>query len=110
MGNKILFRHRPGKAPIQTDEVNENQTVQFYCDVPFSVEFKSESAQNSLETNEDEWDAPNGLEPLTFNSSPTANGKSHRIKIKLKDIPLDGFDYSVIVDGHRLDPRVVPPH
>ena len=111
MENKIFFQSREDKEPIQVNEVNEHRTVKFYFDEPFSIIFKSGSVVGHWEVNSDYgWEAPEEKEtPVKFSSSLTSDGKAHRIKIKLKDLPEDGFDYTVVTARGSLDPRVVPP-
>ena len=101
MENKIFFQSKEDKKPIQVNEVNE----------PFSIIFKSGSVVGHWEVNSDYgWEAPEESEtPVKFSSSLTSDGKAHRIKIKLKDLPEDGFDYTVVTARGSLDPRVVPP-
>ncbi len=106
MGNKISFTDTEN-GPVQEDEVNESQTVKFYCNVPFAIEFEESFNPDHWEENlPDGWQRP--VDDLRrFESSP--HGNAHRIKIKFNDLPPDGFKYVVFTENGRLDPRVVPP-
>lgn len=108
MDNKIMFSDL-GRGPIQENEVNENQTVKFYCNIDFSLIFGSDfENQYRDDTPEQGLTAPKGNgRQVVFPAEP--HGDKYRVKIKFKNVPYTGFKYIVRTTNGDLDPRVVPP-
>jgi hypothetical protein len=108
MANKILFGDN-GNGPVQEDEVNEKQTVKFYCNVDFSIIFESRLKDKHLESSsKTRLTAPNRKnQDVVFPADPHEGG--YRVKIKFRDVPEEGFKYIVRTANGDLDPRVVPP-
>jgi len=111
MSNKIYFQYKKDKGPIQVDEVSKKKTLRFYCEEPFSILFENQGVTDYLDEDPSLGvDAPRpGVIPVTFDSKQTGGQEDYRIKIKFKDLPQGGFDYTVRIRGEDLDPRVVPP-
>ena len=107
MANNIYFQDTY-QGPIQVDEINESQMVRFCCNVEFSIIFKSDSASDCLDFNSKEEMDERADGPLVeFNSH--FDEKEHVIKLKFKNLPQGGQDYTVKTERGELDPRVVPP-
>ena len=104
MTKTVFFRSRGALGPIQTDEIDESREVKLVCDTEFSIDFKSEGAEKYIDYGAST--RPVEEYALTFES---VERRWYEIRIKFKEVPPEGLDYTVRADGGELDPRWVPP-
>jgi hypothetical protein len=83
--------------------------VKFYCNVDFSIIFGSDLKDKHLESSsKTQLTAPDHKnQDVVFPAGPHEG--AYRVKIKFRDIPEEGFKYTVRTANGDLDPRVVPP-